>query len=322
MSKAMRTPAIIARGLRATASLLPLAAASAAAALVYHLAFDGSKAPAPALSPARPAASSMTYGVSTALLERGKQDSDAAVQLLLNDPTRRPALRALDERMEAWEVSRMQYPYLAWGPPDRKEVLLTFDDGPDPSTTPLILETLRREKVPALFFVVGQAAADHPELLRQEAAEGHAIGNHTWHHVYLTKMEPDCARAQIQATANAVRAVVGLTTAWFRPPGGHYDAAVVPVLRELRQQVVLWTDNPMDWLRSPPRELLLRTLQHLRPGAIILLHDTIPETAQMLPELIRAGRARGYQFVPISRFAPYVRGLAHSTPGRAHPRAR
>src|SRR2546430_439166 len=87
-----------------------------------------------------------------------------------------------------------------------------------------------------------------PAGQRRAAAEGHALGNHTWHHAYLARMEPECARAQIEATTNAIEAVTGLRTRWFRPPGGHYDPQVVRLCNELGQVIVLWSDTPGDWL--------------------------------------------------------------------------
>jgi peptidoglycan/xylan/chitin deacetylase (PgdA/CDA1 family) len=121
-------------------------------------------------------------------------------------------------------------------------------------------------------------------------------------------MEPECARAQVEATRNAIRTLTGQQSAWFRPPGGHYDSEVVTVVRRLGLTVVLWTDNPSDWLHLPPAEIEAKALRHLAPGGIVLLHDTIPETVAMLPDFIRQVKARGFQFVPVSKFQPFVQG--------------
>src|SRR5262245_506703 len=250
----------------------------------------------------------MLFGGRRELLFRGHEEAMAAKEAYLGDPGRLSVLRALDERTEAWEVRRLKYPHLTWGPANRKEVLLTFDDGPDPQTTPQVLDILRREKVPAVFFLVGHNAERYPALVKRAAAEGHTLANHTWDHGYLTKMEPDCALAQVEATRNAIRALTGFQSPWFRPPGGHYDSEVVKVVRQLGLTVVLWTDNPSDWLRLPPHDIESRALRHLTPGGIVLLHDTIPETVAMLPDFIRQVKARGFQFVPITRFVPYIRG--------------
>jgi peptidoglycan/xylan/chitin deacetylase (PgdA/CDA1 family) len=250
----------------------------------------------------------MAFGVPRSLLQRGDSDSRAAIATYLADPERLKILRALDERWEAWDVRPLRYPNLAGGPRDRNEVLLTFDDGPNPETTPQILDILRREQVPAVFFVVGHNAERYPTLVKRAAAEGHTLANHTWDHGYLTKMEPDCALAQVQATRNAIQALTGVQSLWFRPPGGHYDSEVVKVVRQLGLTVVLWTDNPSDWLRLPPHDIESRALRHLTPGGIVLLHDTIPETVAMLPDFIRQVKARGFQFVPIARWQPYIRG--------------
>src|SRR5213079_949308 len=120
----------------------------------------------------------------------------------------------LEPTTSARAVRGIRYQHLVRGPAARMEVLLTFDDGPDPRTTPQVLDILKRERVPAAFFLVGRRAAAHPELVRREAAEGHALGNHTWHHVYLTRMDAACARAQIEATDNCIRAITGRGTRW------------------------------------------------------------------------------------------------------------
>lgn len=268
--------------------------------------------PTLALAPRPPGSAAaepeLLYGVRRQLLLRGMDETIAAKAAYVEDDEREAVLRRLDERTEAWENADVRYPHLQWGDRGRREVLLTFDDGPNPATTPRVLDILRRERVPAVFFVVGERAHRHPELVRRAAAEGHALGNHTWHHAYLTRMEPECARAQVEATGNAVRAITGHGTPWFRPPGGHYDPEVIRICRSLGLVTVLWSDQPGDWLRQGARRSEARALRFLKPGAIVLLHDTLPETVEMLPDFIRQVRARGFQFVPIDRFSRFVTG--------------
>jgi peptidoglycan/xylan/chitin deacetylase (PgdA/CDA1 family) len=313
MSKILRRRA---RLMPARASVLFLIAATAAAGVVYrtgpNLYRTASSPQNGRMGPQRTTSDrppDVLFGVPRALLYRGHEEAMAAKETYLEgNPARLAALRALDERTESWELRHLRYPHLTWGSPTRREVLLTFDDGPDPESTPKVLDILRREKVPAVFFLVGRWVARYPDLVRREVADGHALGNHTWHHAYLTRMEPDCMRAQIRATRNAIRAVAGIDTPWFRPPGGHYDPEVVRACREMGQVIVLWSDTPGDWLRPTPQAIEARGLRYLRPGAIILLHDTLPETVAMLPDFIHRVRARGFEFAPITRFSSYVQG--------------
>jgi peptidoglycan/xylan/chitin deacetylase (PgdA/CDA1 family) len=246
------------------------------------------------------------FGVQRRLLVRGLRDSTATP--LPAAPGARGALRVPEPGASARAVRGIPYPRLVWGPSTRREVLLTFDDGPDPRTTPQVLEILKREHVPAVFFLVGRRAADHPDLVRREVEEGHDVGNHTWHHVYLTRMDAACARAQIAATDNCIRAIIGRGTRWFRPPGGHYNPDVLRACRHLNQVIVLWSDHTGDWLHQGPAAIEARGLRFLKPGAIILMHDTLPESVAALPDFIHQVRARGYRFVPISRFAPAIVG--------------
>jgi peptidoglycan/xylan/chitin deacetylase (PgdA/CDA1 family) len=290
------------------ASLACLIVGAGVAAFVLRPGPAGQRGAAAAERPAAKKPPALLFGVRRELLYRGHEEAMAAKSEYLGDPARLAVTRALDERREAWELRGLHYRHLAWGPAGRKEVLLTFDDGPNPETTPQVLDILKRENVPAAFFLVGRWVASYPDLVRREAAEGHALGNHTWHHAYLTRMEPECARAQIEATTNAIEAVTGVRTRWFRPPGGHYDPQVVRLCNELGQVIVLWSDTPGDWLHPTPQAIEARGLRYLKPGAIILLHDTLPETVTMLPDFIHQVRARGYQFVPLSRFTPYIHG--------------
>lgn len=190
-------------------------------------------------------------------------------------------------------------------------VTLTFDDGPDPAVTPRILDILKREKVPATFFIVGRKAAKYPQLVRREAAEGHDLGNHTYHHYELTWLDPTGLKFEIQHTNDTLRQILGVPTRWFRAPGCHYTQASLKVIRDLGMVRVDTTDNSGDWAGYGVRSILNRVMTHLSPGDVILCHDRMPETVQALPILIRSVRRRGYRFVPLAELAR----RAQQTPG-------
>lgn len=156
---------------------------------------------------------------------------------------------------------------------DEPAVALTFDDGPHPDYTPRLLEILARHGARATFFVVGERAVAHPELVRRAAAEGHALGNHTWSHAQL----PDLRGAERRREIARCAAAIAPPGAWpiFRPPRGRQtlpsriDAAI------MGQLVVAWSAHAEDWRRHDADWLAARLAARLRPGAILLLHDAI-----------------------------------------------
>jgi peptidoglycan/xylan/chitin deacetylase (PgdA/CDA1 family) len=174
---------------------------------------------------------------------------------------------------------------------------LTFDDGPHPGWTPKLLAVLHDCAVPATFFVVGHQVEKYPELARAIDSMGFTIGNHTYDHVSLLKIPAAYVPTEILACADAVRTATGVTPRFFRPPGGEFDKAVAVTAEEMGYQTVLWTDDPGDFARPSAETILRRTLARATPGGIILLHDGIPETLEMLPELVSELRLQGYDFV-------------------------
>ena len=185
------------------------------------------------------------------------------------------------------------------GNPRKKQIALTFDDGPHPVYTPQLLDLLARENVKATFFVVGEMAEKYPDLVRAELAAGHVVGNHTYHHVNLTKiLEPDVA-TEITACGDALQRITGQTAHFFRPPGGDYDAGVATTSEALGYTIVLWTDDPGDYANPGDQVILRRTLKLASKGGIILIHDGVQETINILPQLIATLRKQGYQFVTV-----------------------
>jgi peptidoglycan/xylan/chitin deacetylase (PgdA/CDA1 family) len=188
-----------------------------------------------------------------------------------------------------------------------REVVLTFDDGPWPTTTPRVLDALARECVRATFFLVGRNASAHPQLVRREVAEGHTVAHHTFAHPLLDHMRPEAAMAEIDRGIAAVetaihgRAATTPTTPFFRFPG---FAASNPLLDRLAARGItvfgadLWAS---DWNPMTPEEELALVLARLEAagGGIILFHDTKAQTAAMLPAFLRALKARGYGVVHV-----------------------
>lgn len=200
-------------------------------------------------------------------------------------------------------VGRKHFPTtLPLGP---KELVLTFDDGPWPTTTPKVLDALKHECVRATFFLVGRNTQAHPQIARRELAEGHSIGHHTYAHPLLDRMPLTRAQGEIdRGIAADEAALYGQPrstphTPFFRFPG---FASSKPLLDWLQNRgiVVFGADVwASDWNPMTPDQelqLILRRIERIDHG-IVLFHDTKAETARMLPAFLRALKRRGYRIV-------------------------
>lgn len=182
---------------------------------------------------------------------------------------------------------------------NKKLIALTFDDGPHPGKTPQLLAVLRQYNVHATFFVVGKRAEEDPELVQQEVADGHCIGDHTYHHDRLTQIPNADMAPEITACADVIKKITGKYPRYFRPPGGTFDREVTNTAQQLGYKVVLWSINPGDFERPTTQVLEDHILREANNGAIILFHDGVQQTIDALPTIITKLRARGFQFVTI-----------------------
>ena len=188
-----------------------------------------------------------------------------------------------------------------------KELVLTFDDGPWPTTTPKVLDALKHECVLATFFLIGRNVAAHPEIARRELAEGHSLGHHSFAHPLLGRMVPAKAEAEIDhGIAEDEFALYGRrrsdpTTPFFRFPGFAANGALLDWLQG-RHIVVFGADVwASDWLPMMPvqeLQLILGRIERIGSG-IVLLHDSKARTAAMLPAFLRELKRRGYRIVHV-----------------------
>lgn len=202
---------------------------------------------------------------------------------------------------------------LVRGPVGRKRVALTFDDGPTPPSTDHILDVLKAHGVIATFFVNGRWVERFPETLRRIQREGHAIGNHTYTHLFLYLKTRRRMAAEIDRTQDAIERVTGLRPRIFRCPYGVRWFGLFSVLRRRSMTAVQWSDTGFDWIKkNTPEDIARKTLRHLGDGSVILLHDGCgakpPEesdqsfTTAALPAIIAEVRKRGLEFVPVTEF--------------------
>ena len=186
-----------------------------------------------------------------------------------------------------------------------KAVALTFDDGPHPAYTSKVLAILRRFKVPATFFVLGYLAERYPGIIRDEVEAGHAVGSHSWNHPHdFASLTHRKQSKQIGDSVAALRSL-GADPYLFRPPEGSFDSGVVQLAEASGLRTVMWSADTHDYQSSATASQISRyVLSHLKPGAIVLMHDGGGDqsaTVKALPDIIKGIRKRGYQIVAIPR---------------------
>jgi peptidoglycan-N-acetylglucosamine deacetylase len=184
---------------------------------------------------------------------------------------------------------------------DGPYIAMTFDDGPSSQLTPRLLDILKERGIKATFFVVGQNAAEFPDILRRMADEGHEIANHSWSHPALTKLGAEGVRKQIENTNNAISAATGKRPVLMRPPYGATNSALNKRLaEEYGLKVILWSVDPLDWKYRNSNRVYNYIVQNTQSGSIILSHDIHATTVAAMPETLDALLAKGYKFVTVS----------------------
>lgn len=199
-------------------------------------------------------------------------------------------------------------PVISRGNPEKGAVALTMDDGPDPATTLRLLELLSPRNVPATFFVTGQRATEHPELIREILSRGHEVANHTFHHDPLIMLKPGRALArEIHRTREVLSQQFGIDTLAIRPPAGIVSPRMAEVLRGTDMFVVNFSRRAGDRGNRRTGGIAKRILSRLRAGDIVLLHDVCPHGDQTVGDwlsevsgLIDGIKERGLGVLPLS----------------------
>jgi peptidoglycan-N-acetylglucosamine deacetylase len=194
-----------------------------------------------------------------------------------------------------------------WRGPAVPRVALTFDDGPDPASTPLLLETLERLGVPATFFCLGHAVDLHPDVVAAVAARGHEVGTHGYDHISHLTRGPSWVARDLAAGVGALEAL-GIRARWFRPPYGHLTGSTMAAARRLGLETAMWSVWGAEWRDADPAGVAGAVTRGLDPGAIVLLHDTdrhgrpgMWRTAlDALDGIVTGARSRGYELVRMS----------------------
>lgn len=184
---------------------------------------------------------------------------------------------------------------------DGKYVALTFDDGPSAEVTPRVLDALAQHDAKATFFMIGNQAKAHPKTAQQVAAAGHEIGNHTVDHADLSKLNPQGIRNEIGQSADSIEQATGIRPYFIRPPYGAFNDTVTNDAATQGDTLILWSVDSLDWQSKNANAVIREIQEEITSGAIVLMHDIHPSTADALPQLLDWLEAQGYQFVTVSQ---------------------
>lgn len=185
---------------------------------------------------------------------------------------------------------------------DRMEIALSFDDGPHPRLTPVILDILSEYGIKATFFMVGENVGYYPAAARAVAEAGHEIGNHTFSHRRFGRMSEEDLLREIHDCEEAISSVTKAPVRWIRPPEGQLSEAMGRVLGDSDYRIILWDVDTRDWAHTPPAEITRHILDTVQAGDIILMHDFIgynSPTPEALRQVIPALLERGFRFVTV-----------------------
>lgn len=187
-------------------------------------------------------------------------------------------------------------------------IALTFDDGPYPIYTPMLLDMLHDLRVPATFFLIGKDAQEWPEITRRIEAEGNEIADHTYTHPDLDKETPDEVRKEIAEGGDALWDLTRDPAArtLMRPPHGRYTAQTLQIAQSLGYSVVLWTDDGGDWRTLTVPQIERHLVLHATAPEIVLLHSGKLATIEALPYVVQRFRQAGYQFVTVGELLKKV----------------
>jgi peptidoglycan-N-acetylglucosamine deacetylase len=192
---------------------------------------------------------------------------------------------------------------------DGPYIALTFDDGPNKTLTPKLLDLLAAHHMKATFFVVGQNAADHPEILQRAIREGHEVANHSWSHPNLAKMSDEAVRRELQKTDDAITTAIGKHPTLLRPPYGSITAHQKRwIHEEFGYRIIIWDVDPLDWKRPGPSVVTSRILKETHAGSIVLAHDIHPPTIEAMSATFDQLDRKGFKSVTVTEL------LAMATP--------
>jgi peptidoglycan/xylan/chitin deacetylase (PgdA/CDA1 family) len=210
-----------------------------------------------------------------------------------------------EQQLGRIEVSRIlgYTPYISQGTPNRRDIALTFDDGPGPMTGAFV-HTLVRERAPGTFFVIGEQVQAFHQGLREVLDSGFPVGDHTYTHPSMPGLSAAGQARQLDHQAAAIAPYGAGRPFLYRPPYGSFDRSTLSNLRRRQMLMVMWTTDSEDYLQPGVKAIVHNILKGARPGGIVLMHDAggdRSQTLRALPAIIRGLRRRGYRLVTVPR---------------------
>lgn len=187
-----------------------------------------------------------------------------------------------------WFIRRL-FPSFVWKmPSDGSTVYLTFDDGPTPGVTPWVLDQLKKYDAKATFFCIGDRIDQHPEIFRRLIDEGHSIGNHTYNHYNAWKTDPALYMENFQACETAIENFIPGGTRLFRPPYGKIRRSQREKLLKREKKIIMWDVLSADFdLRITPEQCAQNVLQNIKPGSIVIFHDSVKAEKNLHTALVK-----------------------------------
>lgn len=206
-------------------------------------------------------------------------------------------LRLVEQSMQA-RIRKASVAEIAVKEQKHPQAALTFDDGPDSRYTPLLLDGLKERNVRVSFFLLGEKVEQYPELVERMQKEGHLVGNHTYHHVQLNKLNETKAREEILKTNNLIYETTGVYPLYLRPPFGAWKKNLELCVEMLP---VFWTIDTLDW-KVQNTEKIVRTVQEqIEDGAIILMHDEYDTSVEAALQVVDELKNQGYELVTVDQ---------------------
>lgn len=199
-----------------------------------------------------------------------------------------------------YEMLLKKYNGIYIGDSSKKNIYFTFDNGYEAGYTASILDTLKKEKVPAAFFVTGHYITDQPALVQRMVGEGHIIGNHSWGHPDLSKISDEKYKQELQKLKNAYTKLTGSSSMlYLRPPRGTFSERSLKLAKDEGYVSVFWSAAYKDWMRDEQHGgdyAYQHIMRRIHPGAILLLHTVSRDNAEALPRVIHDLKKQGYHF--------------------------
>lgn len=177
-----------------------------------------------------------------------------------------------------------------------KRIAITFDDGPHPDYTEQLLDGLKKQEVKATFFVTGEHAELHPEIIKRMSEEGHLVGNHTYSHIQLRDSNKEAFKQELIKTNEIITQITGEEVLYVRPPYGTWDKKIET---ELNMFPVLWNIDPLDWCSNNAACIADKVVNKVKENDIILMHDYYDTSVTAALQIVEELLEEGYEFVTV-----------------------